>query len=72
MFVFFCVNFIVNVLDWNIYILELIVYLMLEGMLVVGVDLEQKQYVWNMNYQLLFDDFVYIFVEILVELYGMD
>lgn len=52
-------NLTANVPDWNIHTPELIAYPMLEGTPAAGVDLEQKQYVWNMNHQPPSDDFVH-------------
>ncbi|MBK4205676.1 macrolide 2'-phosphotransferase MphK [Bacillus spizizenii] len=65
-------NLTADVPDWNIHTPELIAYPMLEGTPAAGIDLEQKQYVWNMNHQPPSDGFVHTLAEILAELHGMD
>ncbi|WP_276736329.1 macrolide 2'-phosphotransferase MphK [Bacillus sp. (in: firmicutes)] len=61
-----------DVPDWRIHTPELIAYPMLKGTPAAGIDLEQKQYVWNMDHQPPSDDFVRTLADILAELHGTD
>ncbi|MGF7535874.1 macrolide 2'-phosphotransferase MphK [Bacillus mexicanus] len=65
-------NLTADVPDWRIHTPELIAYPMLKGTPAAGIDLEQKQYVWNMNHQPPSDDFVQSLAGILAELHGAD
>ncbi|MGG1348230.1 macrolide 2'-phosphotransferase MphK [Bacillus subtilis] len=65
-------NLIADVPDWRIHTPELIAYPMLKGTPAAGIDLEQKQYVWNMDHQPPSDDFVRTLADILAELHGTD
>ncbi|XLG08830.1 Hypothetical protein ACI5QM_00279 [Bacillus subtilis] len=65
-------NLTADVPDWRIHTPELIAYPMLKGMPAAGIDLEQKQYVWNMDHQPPSDDFVRTLADILAELHGTD
>ncbi|MGF4040929.1 macrolide 2'-phosphotransferase MphK [Bacillus subtilis] len=65
-------NLTADVPDWRIHTPELIAYPMLKGTPAAGIDLEQKQYVWNMNHQPPSDDFVRTLAGILAELHGTD
>lgn len=58
--------------DWKIHTPELIAYPKLSGTPAAGIDLEQKQYVWNMNHQPPSDDFVHTLAGILAELHGVN
>ncbi|MCY7749427.1 macrolide 2'-phosphotransferase MphK [Bacillus inaquosorum] len=61
-----------DVPDWKIHTPELIAYPMLKGTPAAGIDLEQKQYVWNMNHQPPSDHFIRTLAEILAELHGVN
>lgn len=65
-------NLTADVPDWRIHTPELIAYPMLKGTPAAGIDLEQKQYVWNMDHQPPSDDFVRTLADILAELHGTD
>ncbi|MED2968705.1 macrolide 2'-phosphotransferase MphK [Bacillus subtilis] len=65
-------NLIADVPDWRIHTPELIAYPMLKGTPAAGIDLEQKQYVWNMDHQPPSDHFILTLAEILAELHGTD
>lgn len=69
---FLSANLTADVPDWRIHTPELIAYPMLKGMPAAGIDLEQKQYVWNMDHQPPSDDFVRTLAGILAELHGTD
>lgn len=69
---FLSANLTADVPDWRIHTPELIAYPMLKGMPAAGIDLEQKQYVWNMDHQPPSDDFVRTLADILAELHGTD
>ncbi|MCY8515540.1 macrolide 2'-phosphotransferase [Bacillus atrophaeus] len=58
--------------DWRIHTPELIAYPRLDGIPAAGIDLEEKQYVWNMDHQPPSDDFVRSLAGILAELHGTD
>lgn len=61
-----------DVPDWRIHTPELIAYPMLKGTPAAGIDLEQKQYVWNMNHQPPSDHFIRTLAKILAELHGVN
>ncbi|MCK8099272.1 macrolide 2'-phosphotransferase MphK [Bacillus sp. 2CMS4F] len=65
-------NLTADVPDWKIHMPELIAYPKLSGTPAAGIDLEQKQYVWNMSHQPPSDNFVHTLAEILAELHGMN
>ncbi|MED1809326.1 macrolide 2'-phosphotransferase MphK [Bacillus subtilis] len=65
-------NLTADVPDWRIHTPELIAYPMLKGTPAAGIDLEQKQYVWNMDHQPPSDHFILTLAEILAELHGVN
>ncbi|WP_406596072.1 macrolide 2'-phosphotransferase MphK [Bacillus subtilis] len=65
-------NLTADVPDWRIHTPELIAYPMLKGTPAAGIDLEQKQYVWNMDHQPPSDHFILTIAEILAELHGVN
>ncbi|MDY7433078.1 macrolide 2'-phosphotransferase MphK [Bacillus sp. V26] len=65
-------NLTADVPNWKFHMPELIAYPKLSGTPAAGIDLEQKQYVWNMSHQPPSDNFVHTLAEILAELHGMN
>ncbi|KXZ23406.1 macrolide 2'-phosphotransferase [Bacillus nakamurai] len=62
----------VSVPDWRIHTPELIAYPKLDGIPAAVIDLEKKQYVWNMEHEPPSDDFVRSLAAALAGLHGAD
>lgn len=62
----------VAVPDWRIHTPELIAYPKLDGIPAAAIDLDKKQYVWNMEHEPPSDGFVGSLAAALAELHGAD
>ncbi|MDU0813661.1 macrolide 2'-phosphotransferase [Bacillus siamensis] len=62
----------VSVPDWRVHTPELIAYPKLDGKPAAAIDLDKKQYVWNMEHEPPSDGFVGSLAAALAELHGAD